>query len=520
MSRWTKLALSLPKLRGKVEGHEFEAAESQCSEYIKRHSDERSDKLTGVYMVRAHCRAALGRTAEALSDHLEAVSMIDLYADCIAIYDVANDAMNAGIPLDHCASLLSECAENMLRRIEASDGSEAEDDAAMPDYALVAAAYNKEGICRYRAEAPIEQEINCYIKAKQAIETIEGPDEDDILLGALINSNLAECLARNGDYIEAAGLYRSSCDIYEQRKKRSAVCTDQYAMCLRSLSDISRATGDNITAHNYLTQTINLLEKHPDGASENVIAQLSSCHNARGTLRFHIGDYTGEISDCTAALELRKHIPADHFALATIHANRAEAYEHCEDFEAAAEDYKAAIGELEQIADTVHDARAFICIRLYALGEAYKAQELLREAMDAYQRCADGLLSIRGENFQELSRAQLNDTEAFCRMWIAQLALGEPFTDYHIALTETRRAIALFEDSEPSTALSMRISFLHSVLGEIYEMFDEHDSAAEEYRIAQEILDNAFSEGDTEEDNEVDDEDSVWDDPSGTIPQA
>jgi len=516
MSRWTDLAASTLELSKKMEQHEFDAAETKCTEYIAENANSVTDELIGTFILRSHCRAAQDNISGALNDHLTALNMIGETSG-ENLYEIANEAMNAGLPFEHCASVFYRAAETLSESAVRADCAE---DTSYPSARLLASAYNKAGICHYKADSPVEQEIACYTCADNVISAVEAPDEDDLLLSALIKSNMAECHARNEDYIEAAELFRCAADIYEPRRSRSAVCTDQYAMCMRSLSDIHRATGENIEAHNRLSEAISALENHPDGASENALTQLASCHNSRGTLRYQIGDYEGEVEDCSVSIELRKGLPADHAALSTIYTNRAEAYEQLGDFPSAAEDYLCAISELEHIESQDPEVTGFIAMRLFSLAESYRQQEMLNEAMETFQKCAEKLVSIRSVEFQPVMRKQLGEAEAHCRLCMAQLALDEPFTNYHQAMTEANLSLSLFSELEPSSEYSFRISFLHSLLGEIYEMFDERESAAEEFRLSQEILEEALTDDDADEDEEVYDENDVWDDPSGTIPQA
>lgn len=514
MNQWTTSAYELDGLREKIETHEYIAAEAQCTEYLARHAEDITAQVIGVYLVRSQCRAALGHDEDALNDHVTAVGLMEPDLSGEALFDVANDAMNSAISLGYCAALFRRSA-NLL---EASD-----DTGDRSIIKLTAAAYNKEGICHFKAGHPVEDETACFIRAMEIMEGIDNPDSDELMLIALIKSNLAECLVRSEDYDRAVELYFESAAIYDTRREKSAVCAEQYAMCQRSLSDIYRRQEDYIHSHQCLSRAIQALEEHPDGATDQITSQLASCFNSRGTLRYNIGDFEGEVDDCTIAIELRQQSEPEYFGLATVYANRAEAYERLEEYECAAQDYRSAIESLRLAVDDVPLAKALIAMRYFSLGNVLGELEDFEGAIDAYTDSAAQFLAIREIDFDVYTRDQMREMESLCRLRLSQLAYEAPSCSYHIAMTEMRRAIALLEELDPNPMRIMRLGSMHVAMGELYEIFDELECAAEEYRVAEELrrqLGDSFADLSAQEDEAVDDEDDVGAYSPGDIPQA
>ena len=510
MSKWIECP-ELENVRTLYTAHEYSKAERECTELIDNTAEGViCDAVIGAFFLRAACRAALGKDDDACSDHRRAV---ELSGDNISPEErlaIASEALDSGLPLDYCENFFYELAMDFKQS------------GAAPR--LTATAFNKLGVCRFRAEKSLEAETISFEMANKAVDTIEAPDSDELILSALIKSNLAECLVRAEEYEPAAELYREASGIFAPKVGKSAVCTEQYAICQRNLSDIYRREDDNVQANRCITLAIEAFENHPEADDEGVAAQLSSCYNARGTMRYGIGDYAGEIDDCTHSLELREQINStDYLGFATVYSNRAEAYAALEKWDKTAADYQNAVDSLKKLPKENLFFQALSAIWLMAKGRALLAAENFSDALEAFIEGAEFFAVVRGKEVENYSSDQLAVMEAHCRFFIATTARQEEHLNYHLAITELRTAIELLEELPPLKMRFLQLSSLHNHLGELYELFDEQELAEKEYSIS-EMLYSQHGDGVAypiaDEDENADDEGEIWAESSDDIPKA
>lgn len=510
MSKWIECP-ELENIRTLYRAHEYSAAEAECTDLIDNTAEGVIfDAVIGAFFLRAACRASLGKDNDACRDHQHAVKLIGEEIPPEERLTIASEAMESGLPLDYCENFFYETAMDFKQ--------------ADVDPALTATAFNKLGVCRFRAEKTLEAETHAFEMANNAVETIKNPDADELILSALIKSNLAECLARAEDYEPAAELYRDASDIFEPRVGKSAVCTEQYAICQRNLSDIYRREDDNVQANRCITLAIEALENHPEPADEEVLSHLSSCFNSRGTMRYGIGDYSGEVDDCTRSLELREQINStDYLGFATVYSNRAEAYAALEKWDETAADYQNAADKLKKLPKDNLLFQTLIAIWLMAKGRAHLAAEHFSEALEAFIEAAEFFTVVRGKEVENYSSDQLAVMEAHCRFFIATTARQEEHLNYHLAITELRTAIELLEELPPLKMRFLQLSSLHNHLGELYELFDEQELAEKEYGIS-EMLYAQHGDGIAyhiaDEDEDADNDGEIWTEASDDIPQA
>lgn len=510
MSKWIDCP-ELENIRTLYTAHDYSAAEKECTELIDNTAEGIiCDAVIGAFFLRAACRAALGKDDSACSDHRHAVDLVWNNIPPEERLTIASEALDSGMPLDYCEKFFYDLAMDFKQ--------------TGVDPKLTATAFNKLGVCRFRAERTLESETLSFEMANAAVDTIEDPDSDELILSALIKSNLAECLVRAEDYEPAAEFYREASGIFAPRVGKSAVCTEQYAICQRNLSDIYRREDDNVQANRCITLAIEALENHPEADDEQVVSQLSSCYNSRGTMRYGIGDYSGEIDDCTRSLELREQISStDYLGFATVYSNRAEACAALEKWDKTAADYQSAVDMLKKLPKDNLFFQALIAIWLMAKGRALLAAERLSEALDAFIEGAEFFASLRGKDVENYSSDQLTVMEAHCRFFIATTARQEEHLNYHLAITELRTAIELLEELPPLKMRFLQLSSLHNHLGELYELFDEQELAEKEYGIS-EMLYAQHGDGVAypiaDEYENSDDEGEIWAESSDNIPKA
>ena len=473
-------------------------------------------------LLATYCRNASGDEAGAVDEHRQ-VMQSEAARELTAIdrLGVAEEALDAHLPFDYCAELFCAAAQQF------------ESDGSSPD--LAAGAYNKAGICHFRNGSAPNEEQMCFrlaLEASSRFEKDSGSDEHKhIILEALIKSNLAECLMRSGGRDEAVELYEQASEVFHRHlNEDSDMCLVHYAICQRCLSDIYRSSDENIKAHACLTRSITELDRRRDHISDQLIMHLAVCCNARGTLRFQMGDYEGEVEDCTRSLELREGLDSDNESLATVYSNRAEAYAMMDMNEDAKSDFFRAIELFDTIPDSGHAAAA-AASRCFALGLMCVDSEEYDEAISYFRSSADRLAALRatGMDAGEFTAERLTELEALSRMRLANCISHLDERDYYDAVTESRMALALLEQLPVSVERYAHMTALHTSLGELMELFDEFEAAKDEYQQAAqcrtsglELIISAAGRDQIEENPEeaLEDEGSIWENFSGDTPQA
>lgn len=481
--------------------------------------ENESDLQTTALLLRAYSRMAAGDSENALTDHREACRNAAgmLPAEQLAI---AEESLDANMPFDYCAELFSAAGE----RFEQEEN----------DCTMAAGAYNKAGICLFRHGASSEEEKACFIRALDTIKNADDdcPHRDKLeILSALVQSNLAECLAREGRREEAVKFYRQSADTFGSRLNDDGdICLTHYAICQRCLSDLYRASEENIQAHSCLSKSITELERRSSKLSDQLRMHLAVCYNARGTLRFQMGDYEGEVSDCTRSLELREGMDEDPCSVAIVLSNRAEAYAMLEHFDRAREDFLRSVDMFDSVENN-GQAAASAATRCYSLGMMYAEKDQLKAAADAFRSAAERLARLRSSGIDdtEYTDEQLCDIESLSRMRLASILTRLDERDYFDSITESREALRLIERLPLTVDRAARMSAIHTSVAEVLELFDELDAAQQEYELADRcrmeglelIMSGAcpdYSEKDAEE--QFNDERSIWENFSDDTPQA
>ena len=497
------------------EGRVQEALERCDAAAAQADMDDELRLAVGV--MRSYSLLASGDTDAAMAEHMNAFRLADDIPP-IDQFALAEDALRVHMPYDYCSELFMQSGA----RLQDED-----------DPALAAGAFNKAGICLFRHGASTGDEKECFRRALEALEWIDDdgqPSDHTEVLAALIKSNLAECLSREEDRDSAIELYHQASEVFEQHLgEEDIMCLTHYAICQRCLSDLYRGREENVRAHACLSRSIAELEQRSKKLSDQLRLHLAVCYNARGTLRFQMGNFEGEVEDCTRSLQLREELEDDPNALATVISNRAEAYAMLERYDDARADFTRAIEIFDSIPDDL-SAAVSAATRSYSLGLMYAEQKRFGEACDAFRSSARRLEKLRSGSCDDIeySPEQLADLEALARMRLGAAIFRLDELDYYDALNEGRKAIRLLETLPANPERSARLAALHISIAEVMETFDEHESAEIEYDIAEQyraqveqaLSDTLFNEGEEDEYEELEDEGSIWEDFSDSTPQG
>ncbi|MBE6758689.1 MAG: tetratricopeptide repeat protein [Ruminococcaceae bacterium] len=481
--------------------------------------EDDADMKVTILMMRAFSHMAAGDTDQAVSNQLAAFSAAD-ELPAVEQLGIAEGALKVQMPFDFCAELFTRSAERFEREGE--------------DCAMAAGAFNKAGICLFRHGASTAAEKHCFYRALKCMDSVEDDalsKEHRDVLKALIQSNLAECLSREGEPGQAMELYEEAADVFgKYLGNEDNMCLTHYAICQRCLSDIYRHSDENIRAHTCLSRSITELERRRKKLSDQLKLHLAVCYNARGTLRFQMGDYEGEVDDCTRSLQLREDLDDDPNAKATVISNRAEAYSMLKQYDAARDDFLRAIDILDAIPESI-SAAVSAATRSYSLGLLYFEQNMHEQSCGPLRSAADRLAIIRSRatDDMEYTYDQLTDIEALARMRLSASLYQCRERDYFDTMTEAREAIRLTELLPLTAERAARLAALHLSLSELLEILDEHEAARDEYEIAEDFRDEgialALSElgpDDGEESiyEDFDDESGIWEDFSDNTPQG
>lgn len=538
MNKWISEAKTLAKAAESYTEGGYEASAAVCTERIEAGEDDRAAAL----LLRAMCFAAMDKGDDAQYDHGRGVVMLGDISDRDYLV-LAEEAMDNRMPLDYCAAMLSRAAQRLFT---AKD--------ALP----AANAWNKAGVCYYRL-GQLEHEVSCFNKAITILEDYIGksdpetgeeqPSDGERLssgaLLALVRANLAECCVRQENMEKAQRLYLDAAEGFEAELAGGDLfIAEHYALCRRNLSEIYRAKLDNVTASKSLTCAIDALEKHRDECPPHMKLQLSGCYNARGTLRYQMGDYDGEVSDCTRSLDLREELGdtlTDYESTATVYFNRAEAYGELKMHAEETADYLRGIAELEKSdSDAV---RMILNIRRLGLGRVYSEYDEHANACEQYMLAAGGFAALREKEFcsDAQVREQVSEMEAMCRYSYGMGCCIESRRNYYDSATQFRLAIELLESLLVTPDRADRLCTVYNSLGELYEMFDEYEKARECYLSVEHyrtvtVLDelaaerhgdtlydapgDCFSDADTYSEGDVENEDDVWEYSDDDTPQA
>ena len=501
---------------------DLEALCDAANKFISKPKKAPASTLAGVHLLRAKCRSCINDTAgamldcdaalELLGNELSGSAMLDIYT--AMLYEVH-------MPPMYCAELFEKAEERLTAELEASDKSTRIKNKLNHG---IAEACNNRGLCLFHCNRPAEEEVECYERAISAMyETTLCGENDMTLLGSMM-TNCAETYERCGEIEKSVEIYKDAIDLYDALFEFDDSVIADYIGCYLGLSGVYRKQGELVLANYWISQAISVLDQYSETTHHKDTVLLPQALNTRGTIKFAMGDYAGEIADCDQALSLLKADKTSNPAFVfLVYSNRAEAYEHLEKYDEAAADYEAAIKTLSSIKNETPKVHSQIASHTLCCGRCYAKAGKNEKAISMLTTAA-GLFGDLRDVCSGDSATHIEENEALCHFLISQALLNDEHHDLHRVLSEQLKAISIAEAiSEPNFFTYMFLMALHNALGEIYESFDEQDSAAEAYKKAQEYLTLAggvASDISADDKEDIYNEDKVWDNPPEDIPQA
>ena len=348
-----------------------------------------------------------------------------------------------------------------------------------------AMAYNRAGMCHFKCGSGTDIESQAFEKARSLMKEL--PDHNSDPLMAIIRSNLAECCARSGDLLESAKLYRQASVTFsnlmfsELAAGTPGQAFNQYICVEKSLAELYRDMEEYIQAQTCLTRIIELAEKHCD-YSPATDEMLCSFYNARGTIRFRMGDYEGEIADCTEAIVRCEQLGSDPMGLAIMYSNRGEAYEMLGRYDDMIVNMRQALDSLEKC-ESGEEADTMSFRISYSLARGLEKSGRLTEAAKVYGQAADIISRMAsGEDVSMHLRA-----EAACRINRAACLSHCELHLYYDSMKEYNRAAKLLEGLENDNNALARLRTLYLSRSELFEAFDELEAAKADYIRAENI---------------------------------
>ncbi|MBE6753761.1 MAG: hypothetical protein E7559_05350 [Ruminococcaceae bacterium] len=467
----------------------YREAQSICEELADTESGSRTERAALLLMAR--CRIARGDMETALDMYSQAMLLAE---DKLEERGICEEAMEAEADMDFCGKNLYRIAVELQRQGYMSEAAE---------------AFNKAGVCSYRAGGNIGKESEMYETAMSIMESAEDCSDNQVLL-AMVCGNLAECRQRQRRPMEALELYKRASDMLSHRLD-DETCLLHHAMYCCSAAEIYSQCGDNVKASTLLSSTIDNLEMQYI-LSDEVRSQIIACCNAYSMVCFQMGDYEGGVNACNKALRLKGGLEDEETE--TILYSRAQAYEAMEKFAAAAADYRRCISILENT-DTAEN-RLIAALRRIPLGHILDGAGKLAEATEYYEQAAQTIDDARADDVacSEVDNDMLTDIEALCRFRLGKIFTRTETRNYYRACKEYQACLELLQSVDMSPVRATQFSAAHTALAELYEMFDEYDKAQTHYAEANKY-DAVASLGELIMSAAMPEDDAVCDDGSG-----
>lgn len=379
------------------------------------------------------------------------------------------------------------------------------------DAMTAAELFNQEGICWYNAspekDIPDGQTAETADKAslaqtfdtreleafEQAYERLKRcdptlPKAVDLLPSLL--SNIGECHLRAEKYDLALPYYLDATAAFEALfAGREFQTTDkaaqmpivfQYGACFKTLGEIYDAKDDNRSAADSFTKAIGVFERLEGDAARH---ELAYCLNARGCLRFRLGDYRGEVEDVTRALALKKDDEGSEMTMAIMLKNRSDAYRELGNYKSMHADLSQSIEMLDHSGMPEQLLKPFYGSHWFSMGVCQEGLNKVGKAADAYRKAA-GYMQSSDEESSDGSNVFLH---ALCHFRRAVCLCKRDEQEFYGALFEYNNAINLLENLPSSREKNENLKQVLSSRANLYEVFREIDLAKEDYRRAESL---------------------------------
>lgn len=381
-------------------------------------------------------------------------------------------AIDEGYPSDFCASLYNELISDMEKEKTSTEE--------------IVDAYNRLGICLYRCNAPVTDEINAFERAAYHAENNSKLENSN--LHAVILCNLAECHMRNNDTDKCFEIYSQADKIFQNTDNVDLI---QYSSCLKFISDIHLMNNDIESAEKELKRAILLLEPHAEG--DPVISrQLSLCLNTLGTLYFKQNKPELEIPELTRAIDLVKDCPPDPISMSLLYSNRGEAYERIGKYDLMAEDYTVSLtlSDLSEN-DPINEPDTFVscAAKWLSIGRYHEETQRHEQAINDYKAALNIL-----KNIDTAKNSDANELVAFAYYQLGNAYCHNNIRDFSSSLSSYTKSIDIL-DALPSTpSRKIHLASTYDARAAFYEVFGEHQLALADYEKAENLRSLILSE--------------------------
>lgn len=406
------------------------------------------------------------------------------------------------------------CAEYLHSAAIAFDGGGEED--------LVAAElFNQEGICWYNASpesdipdgmeiemsdttermAALERqfsarELEAFEHSYAKLVKCDPKDGKVIDLLPSLLSNIGECYVRKSEYDTALEYYLNSVNAFEvlfalqdfskKSKSEQMPYVMQYGVSFKTLGEIYDTKDDNQSAADSFTKAIEVFQKIDNDAARH---ELAYCLNARGCIRYRLGDYRGEVEDVTRAIALKKDAEGSEITMAIMLKNRSDAYRELGNYKGMHSDLTKSIDMLDNSGMPEEILNSFYGSHWFSMGVCQEGLHKIGKAADAYRKAAKYMSSSK-----EASRDSSNVfMQALCHFRRAICLCRRDEQEFYGALFEYNNAIDLLENLPSSKEKNENLKQVLSSRANLYEVFREIDLAKADYSRA-EMLGKAAEE--------------------------
>ncbi len=465
----------------------------------------RYDFWQGAAVARAACLVRMQQMPQARRAYRDYVALERSRGgapDKKQLVKTANMAREIGLNAAECAVYFHEAAL-------AFDG------ASHDDCLAAAELFNQEGICWYNTSPDSDipddaavtdgngdalfaelteqfavRELEAFETAYQKLKACDPKDPKVVDLMPSLLANIGECHVRVGKYdlglhyylngVEAFETLFASRDFADKDRVEQVPYVYQYGVCFKMLGEIYDAKDDNKASAAYFTKAIEVFERMDSDSSRN---ELAYCLNARGCIRYRLGDYRGEVEDITRALALKKDDEGSEITMAIMLKNRSDAYRELGNYKSMHADLTQSIDMLDHSGMPQELLNSFYGSHWFSMGVCQEGLHKDGKAADAYRKAAKYMSSSK-ERTEDGSNVFL---QALCHFRRAVCLCKRDEQEFYGALFEYNNAIDLLEHLPSSKEKNENLKQVLSSRANLYEVFREIDLAKADYRRAEQL---------------------------------
>lgn len=415
------------------------------------------------------------------------------------LLSIANTARDIGLSP-------AECAEYLHTAAIAFDGGEEEN-------LMAAELLNQEGICWYNASPDVDIPAGTETEMADATERIMALEEQfsarereafensyrklqlcapqtpqAIDLRPSLLSNIGECYVRVGEYDRGLDYYLNAIGAFEElfalkefsakSKTEQSSYVMQYGISFKTLGEIYDEKDDNENAERYFTRAIEVFERIDADTARH---ELAYCLNARGCIRYRLGNYRGEVEDITRAIAIKKDDKGSEITMAIMLKNRSDAYRELGNYRGMHADLTKSLNMLDKSGMPEEMLNSFYGSHWFSMGMCQEGLHKVGKAADAYRKAAKYMSSSK--------RGARDDSNTFlqalCHFRRAVCLCRRDEQEFYGALFEYNNAIDLLEHLPSSKEKNENLKQCLSSRANLYEVFREIDLAKADYSRAE-----------------------------------